>query len=68
MEAQKILPAVPKLSLAAFLPAALAPAYLDRMEKPDYDPFRTRIEIPPWKKPWLLWRAVRRLRHSGALA
>ncbi|HVT56237.1 MAG TPA: phytoene/squalene synthase family protein [Xanthobacteraceae bacterium] len=60
MEAAKALSAVPKNACAAFLPISLVPAYLDQMEKPDYDPFRTRIEIVPWKKPWLLWRAARR--------
>ncbi len=64
MEAQKALPAVPKHSLAAFLPAALVPAYLHRMEKADYDPFRTRVDIAPWKKPWLLWRAARRFKSG----
>lgn len=54
--------------IAAFLPVALVPEYLKVMWRPDYDPFRTRVEISPWKKPWLLWRAARRLRHSGALA
>lgn len=59
MEAQKTLSATPK-ARTAFLAATLVPAYLDQMEKPGYDPFRTRIEVPPWKKPWLLWRAARR--------
>jgi phytoene synthase len=47
-------------ALAALLPAALVPGYLKAMERPGYDPFRTRVEIAPWKKPWLLWRASRR--------
>ena len=47
-------------ALAALLPAALVPDYLKAMERKGYDPFRTRIEIAPWKKPWLLWRASRR--------
>jgi phytoene synthase len=47
-------------ALAALLPAALVPGYLKAMERADYDPFRTRIEIAPWKKPWLLWRAARK--------
>jgi phytoene synthase len=59
MEGTKALSAIPKDARAAFLPAALVPAYLDQMEKRDYDPFRTRIEIPAWKRPWLLWRAAR---------
>jgi phytoene synthase len=47
-------------ALAALLPAALVPGYLKAMERPAYDPFRTRVEIAPWKKPWILWRASRR--------
>ncbi|HWK86465.1 MAG TPA: phytoene/squalene synthase family protein [Xanthobacteraceae bacterium] len=47
-------------ALAALLPAALVPEYLAAMERSGYDPFRTRIEIAPWKKPWILWRAARR--------
>jgi phytoene synthase len=43
-----------------FLPARLCHAYLRRMEKPGYDdPFRTRIELPQWRRQWILWRAAR---------
>jgi phytoene synthase len=59
-EARKEIAAAPKMALAAFLPIELVSAYLDRMEADDYDPFRTRIELSPLKKPWLLWRAARR--------
>lgn len=55
-EARKMKAALLKSVAAAFLPAELVPEYLELMEKPGYDPFRTRIEIPRWKKPWLLWR------------
>lgn len=47
-------------ALAALLPVALVAGYLKAMERPAYDPFRTRVEIAPWKKPWILWRASRR--------
>ena len=50
------------LSLAtapAFLPVALLPAYLDRMELRDYDPFKTPVDIPQWRRQWILWRAAR---------
>lgn len=60
-EARKHIAALPKAVLPAFLPAELVPAYLERMESPgSYDPFRTRIEISPWRRPWTLWRAARR--------
>ena len=62
-EARKAQAVLPKPVTAAFLPAELVPEYLDRMERPGYDPFRTKIEIPPWKKPWLLWRAARKAKR-----
>ncbi len=51
---------VPPEAAPAFLPAALAPLYLAPMERPGYDPFRTPIEVPQWRRQWTLWRAARR--------
>lgn len=62
-EARTAMAVLPKTVLAAFLPLDLVPVYLDRMESGEYDPFRTRVEISPWKKPWLLWRAARRQKY-----
>jgi phytoene synthase len=45
---------------AAFLPLALVRPYLDRMDRNDYEPF-AGVEISPWRRQWLLWRAARRL-------
>ena len=45
--------------LPAFLPVALVAPYLDRMDRSGYDPFRTPVEIAPWRRQWLLWRAAR---------
>lgn len=44
---------------AAMLPTATAPLYLELMEKPDYKPFQSLIEPPPWRRQWRLWRAAR---------
>ncbi len=44
----------------AFLPAALVGPVLDRMDRPDYDPFSGRVELSPLRRQWLLWRAARR--------
>ena len=44
----------------AFAPLALVPAYLARMERPGYDPFRTAIDEPGWRKIARLWWASRR--------
>jgi phytoene synthase len=30
------------------------------MEARDYDPFRTIVDLPRWRKLWVLWRAARR--------
>ncbi len=50
---------LPAAVVPAFLPVALVPAYLARMERRDYDPFATPIEVPQWRRQWLLWRAAR---------
>lgn len=62
-EARAAMAALPETMLPAFLPLELVPVYLQRMERPDYDPFHSVIEMPPWRKPWLLWRAARRPRR-----
>jgi phytoene synthase len=52
--------ALPRAMVPAFLLVALVRAYLDRMEARDYDPFATPVEVPQWRRQWLLWRAARR--------
>ena len=47
----------------AVLPLALVRSYLARMECADYDPFRTPVDLPQWRKQWLLWRAARNPRR-----
>jgi 15-cis-phytoene synthase len=54
------LPGLPGKSRPVFLPLSLCEAYLQRMEKPGYDPFKTVIELPQWRRQWILWRAARR--------
>jgi phytoene synthase len=58
--ARAAMKSVPPEAAPAFLPAALVPLYLSRMERPGYDPFRTRIETPQWRRQWTLWRAAQR--------
>jgi phytoene synthase len=43
----------------AFLPVALVPGYLARMERRGYAPFASVIERPAWTKIARLWRASR---------
>jgi phytoene synthase len=45
--------------MPALLPVSLARPVLDRMERPDYEPF-TPFEVPQWRRQWRLWRAARR--------
>jgi phytoene synthase len=47
-------------AIPALLPVALVPGALTLMERPDYDPFRTAVERPQWRRQWALWRAARR--------
>jgi 15-cis-phytoene synthase len=48
---------LPDKSLPAFLPVSLCEPYLRLMEKPGYDPFKNVIELPQWRRQWILWRA-----------
>jgi phytoene synthase len=50
---------VPAAAVPAFLAVALVPLYLSRMERAEYDPFRTAIEVPQWRRQWALWRLAR---------
>ncbi len=50
---------LPTKSRPAFLAASLCEPYLRLMEKPGYDPFKTVIELPQWRRQWTLWRASR---------
>ena len=43
------------------LPAFLCEPYLRRMETPRLNPFETPIDLPYWRKLWVLWRAARGL-------
>lgn len=46
---------------AAFLPLVMAAAYLDRMDRDDYEPLSRAVELPPWRRQWIMWRAARRI-------
>ena len=58
--ARRLIDTVPPEAAPAFLPVALVEPYLDRMDRRDYAPFRTAVEIAQWRRQWLLWRAARR--------
>jgi phytoene synthase len=51
---------LPERIRPAFLVTSLCEPYLRQMEKPSYDPFKTLVELPQWRRQWILWRAARR--------
>ena len=51
---------VDRAVLPAFLPVALVEPVLTLMDRPGYDPFRTPVDPPQWKRQWWLWRAARK--------
>ena len=55
---------VPAATRPAYLTLALVPAYFARMETRGYDAFTTPVDLPQWRKQWILWRAAR----SGRMA
>jgi 15-cis-phytoene synthase len=50
----------------AFLAVSLVEPYLQRMERADYDPFKTFVELPQWRRQWILWGAARKATKVGA--
>ena len=57
--ARDLIATAPSAVMPALLPVALAGPTLGRMERRDYDPF-VPVEIAPWRRQWLIWRAARR--------
>jgi phytoene synthase len=57
---EAMLPQLPAATMPAFLPVVLVPGYLRVMEQSGYDPFKTPVELPQWRRQWMLWRAARR--------
>jgi 15-cis-phytoene synthase len=53
-----LLPAAPPSLLPALLPVALVRPTLKRLERRQNNPFRL-IEIPSWRRQWIIWRAAR---------
>jgi phytoene synthase len=43
----------------ALLPVSLCASYLKQMEKASYDPFKSIITLPQWRRQWRLWRAAK---------
>lgn len=58
-QAEALRPTIATSAVLAFLPLALVPGYLRVTERPGYDPFRTVVDMPQWRRLWVLWRAAR---------
>jgi phytoene synthase len=50
---------VREASAPAFLPVALVPSLITRLDSAVADPFAP-VEVPQWRRQWTLWRAARR--------
>jgi phytoene synthase len=59
-ETRRLIGSVPPVAAPAFLPVALVEPYLDVMERRDYAPFERLVELPQWRRQWVLWRLARR--------
>lgn len=53
---------VPPAVAPAFLPVALVEPYLKRMEASGYDPYRSIVTLPAWRRQWAIWRAAKAVR------
>jgi phytoene synthase len=58
--ARRLRATIPPAVAPAFLPVALVPVYLREMERRGYDPFRSVVDLPRWRKLGVLWWAARR--------
>jgi phytoene synthase len=56
-KARALAAVAPPVVAPALLPLTLVPAFLNRLEKSE--PF-TPVEIPQWRRQWILWCAARR--------
>jgi len=54
-----VAPDIPESCAPAFVVAALVPPLLARLDAAAADPFAL-VEVPQWRRQWVLWRAARR--------
>ncbi len=55
-QARTLRATVPAAAEPAFRSLALVEPYLRAMERRDYDPFHTQVDLPQWRRIWALWR------------
>jgi phytoene synthase len=47
---------LPELERLAYRALTLPELYLREMERKDYDPYQSLVEVPQWRRQWVLWR------------
>lgn len=62
-QAESAIAALSTEARAALLPLATVPGYLARMERRGYQPSRTLIDLPQWRRQWAIWRTAARWRR-----
>jgi 15-cis-phytoene synthase len=65
METRRLIATVSPEIAPAFLHVGLVEPYLERMEQPDYDPFRTIVDIGELKRIYVMWRQSRMAKKAG---
>jgi phytoene synthase len=55
-KAKHALLSLPKTGREAFRLLSLPELYLREMERRDYDPYLTLVDVPLWRRQWALWR------------
>ena len=55
-QARTLRSTIPPAAEPAFRPLALVEPYLKAMERRDYDPFHTQVDLPQWRRILALWR------------
>ncbi len=65
-EFKKCLPGVPRRAIPAFLPLCLVEPYLRQMERADYQPFQSQVELGPIRRQYIIWKSARKARKTAA--
>ncbi len=65
-ETRRLIGAVSPEAGVAFLPVCLVERYLALMECPTYDPYLTRVDLPQWRRQWIMWTNARRAAHRAS--
>lgn len=60
-----VIAGVPRSLVPAFLPVCLVGPWLDRMDRPGFDPFHHSAELSALRLQWAIWRAWRKALRSG---